>query len=498
MAAPEARGQGLRTFIHVNTDTGSDQTGDGSITAPFKSVNKALDVAWDIRYDPPPNACVDPPIDTGIEVVIKVNAAVLPVAPTGFGGAEPADGWRSFKDECLMLFPKAFPIRMIERVSIEGVRSSGIKPRVLIDENGGSNDFTAADWGNVAIPRRAFFHGVSTATLSNFFLDGTVYFTKNTDRVVGVFAENTSAFAVQDCRVEDLYDGLRFHADGPLDATFASVSDCELISLGPITFATPDNEDQGHAGVWLKGAGSVDVSFSNTDITGCHDAIEVAGSAMTSGRVTIMNDCNFFGNENGIEAVGTGSLVMIVDECTFDSNVNLPFGMPLFEAGVPNSPGAIAARGMQNTVHVRGSTFFNNAFGLLTNAPGTYYFGGDGSGPGENTFDFSLPPGDDPTNAVRVAMYVKDPAADVTAAKNTWYHLNLNQGTDANGCLTGLKTGHPTNGENLVPSPMIPTMNAPPGPTKGQCCDPATGGDWKRNYSLEPNASIHFGSSCLP
>lgn len=506
-AAVEAGAQTPRSFLYVDTDNGNDATGNGSLTAPYRTLNVALGHAWDLRYDPPASPCSQPPTDTGMEVVVKVKATTTPVAPSGYGGHE-ADGWLTFAEDCQGQTRKPFPIRMIERVHIEGVRSGNQAPRVLIDESGGSHPFGATNWGGQPVLKRALFHAASSATLANLHLDGSTYSFKKTDRVLGVFAEGVSGFSVSNCGIDDLYDGLRFRAGSPSITTAASVVGCDVTSMGPLDLNPSSlNENQGHAGIWIEGSGSVDVAVSDSYFEGSHDAIEVAGSNMAFGRVSLTSDV-MTGNENGLEIVGSGNIVVVVSDCEFVGNVNHStlattppgMGMPLFlPDGTPLSPGALVARDMNTTLTMRSSTLVDNAFGIVANSPGMFDLGYTGSeGPGLNSFTFNLPAGDDPNNAVRTALSVGNPAAQVFAGGNVWYHLNQNQGTTTTGCLTGVRTGAPLVGDNLVPSPMLPSLLAPPGPTKGQCCDPATGMDWKRNYTLVPGASVDFGTDCLP
>ncbi len=494
--------QSERTFLYVNTDRGNDNA-SGSLSAPLKTLNKALEKAWDIRYDPPANPCTDPPIDSGIGVVIKVTAPTTPVAPSTHGGNELA-GWQTFQDVCLGVTHPPFPIRMIEQVWIEGISTSGARPRVLIDESAGANPYTAWNIPEIPFPQRSYFHGATSAVLANLDLDGTLFHFKKSTAVNGVYMEKVSGMGISNCRINDLFDGLRFHSDDPLNGTSCTVTDCELLSLGPLIFPSSNAENQGHAGVWMTGSGRFDVSFSGTTVEGCHDAIEIAGTEQTEGRLSITN-CTFHNNENGVEGGNDGSLFAAFSGCTFDSNFNLPSGMPLFNDGVPFSPAAIITRGEQCNVTVRSCTFFNNSFCLLAGSPGTYDFGVSGTdSPGMNVFDldfgvFSSMGQPDP---LRVAMYVRDPTAVVTAGGNTWYHHNLNQGTTATGCLvnpvTGPPVGAPVTGLNLVlvTLPDSSTAWMPPGPAAGIADQ--SGVDWKRNYSLDPGTTIDLGSDCLP
>ncbi len=498
LTGSSATAQSGRTILYVNTDAGDDGN-SGTLALPYRTLNRALRRAFEIRYDLP-TPCTSAPTDKDTDVVIKVAAPTTPVAPWGHGGYE-LDGWQSYADECDSFTPPAFPIRMVERVAIEGVRSGGVQAKVLIDEDGGNTPF---DWGSTPVLRRSLFHAASSSRLGNLELSGELYHKKKTDKINAVFAENVSAFVLADCRIDDLFDGAYFSTSIGTHATVASVTDCQFVSLGPITFSDPDNLDQGHAGAWLVGPGTLDILFSGVRFEGSHDAIEVSGTVVgedeMDGRLSITG-CEFVGNENGIEAVGSGELVAAISDCEFTNNYNLEQGMPLFHvSGAPHSPGAIAARNGTNTITVRTSTFFNNAFSFLANAPGTYDFGIDGSNAGNNTFnlDFSAFTGvDDP---IRVMMFVLNPSAVVTAGGNTWYNINLNQGTNSAGCLTGSFTGHSTLGLNLVEVTLVDqsVIRVPPGPDVGQCCDPATNADWKRNYSLAPNASIDFGAGCLP
>ncbi len=497
--APDLAAQTPRSYLNVNTSVGSDSTGDGSLALPYKSLNKALQAAYHLRYTAPNNPCTDNPQPVDLDVVIRVKTPAVPISPSTHGGFE-TSGWLTYKQDCQQTSQPAFPIRLIERVTVEGVRSGGLRAKVAIDDLNGSNPF---NWGSTTQPQRSYFHGASSATLFNLHLDGTLYTLKNSHRPNAVFAEQVQGFSISRCRIEDLYDGLYFQADAPQDSVSCTVTDSELISLGPIDIENPVSEDQGHSACWMVGSGSLDISFSTTWFEGSHDAIEVAGDDMTDGRLSVTG-CTFFRNENGIEAVGSGQLVAAISDCNFESNYNLPGGMPLTIDGIPNSPGAIAARSMANTITVRSSSFLNNAFHFIVSTTGTYDFGESAaSGPGNNGFSFDFSPWSQqssPPDPIRVAMYVKNPAAVVLAGGNTWWPLN--QGANAAGCLTGTKVGfpvgHPDFGlNNLFPAPMNPLVIAPPGPMFGYCCE--TGSDpWRRNFSLEPGASISFGSDCLP
>ncbi len=507
LAARDAAGQG-RQFLHVDTDNGDD-SGNGSLAQPYQRLNTALQRAYELRYLQPVDP-TQPPAANDVDVIIKVKAATRPVAPVGFGGLSPGvddglenEGWQSFADQFLGVTHPPFPIRMINRVSIQGIRSGGQRPRITIDEDGGARDFSDSDpgWDGLPVPKRAYVHAANNASLTELFLDGTVFEDKESDRVVGVYGNDVVGFLVSNCRIEDLYDGMHLHADAVDDELVASVVDSELLDAGPKSFPPdPLDEDQGHAGAWIVGSGTVDVSFDGCLFEDSHDGVEVAGSNMTSGSVRL-TACTFRHNENGAEVVGTGTLETVITDCTFDTNVNQPGGMPLFlPDGTPNSPGAIAARTMTNTLTLRESTFFNNAFHIFISSNGTYDLGRNGLlMPGMNTFDydFSLFAPPDPA---RVALYVKNPAALVMAGGNVWYHVNGNQGTTPQGCLTGTVTGDPVNGTNLFDFPLVGggVAREPPGPGSGMCCEPGTNQDWKRNFALQPNAQIQFGTTCLP
>ena len=381
---------GTREYLYVDTDNGSDAN-DGSAVSPFQTLNKALREAYELRF------AVSSPCSgqigiNDVDVLIYVTAATTPIAPLNHGGLEDA-GWRTYFQECNSSDPPAFPIRMIERVHLYGVPVEGQKPRVLIDEF--TNEYVS--WGSIPVLERTFFRGASTATLANFHLDGTLYLHKNTDRLNALFAEDVTGLSISNCRIEDTYDGLRFHALDAETITTATVTDCEVFSQGPLKQwpPEPNNQAQGHAGAWLKGSGTLDVSFDGCWFQGCHDAIEVAGDEMTMGMLSI-SDCDFFRNENGVEAVGSGSLTTTITASRFDENYNFDIGMPHFwsqTAGeeAPFSPSAIAARNMTNTLTVRSTTFTNNSFGLIAGSEGTYDLGRNGLlTPGLNVFDFDF------------------------------------------------------------------------------------------------------------
>lgn len=493
-------------MFYVDADAGNDSTNDGSLRSPFKTLNKGLNKAWRVRH-PIQN---DDVTEADVDVVIKVQRTSTPIAPAGHGGFEPVNGgWQTYAEATAGTQHDPFPIRMIKRVSIEGVISNGQRPRITIDETLGGT-FTA--WDQNPIPRRALVHGAEAANLSNLFLDGTVYLNKYSDRVKGVLPENLPCFSVSNCRIEKTFDGIYFRTTTSSSGSNGSVIDCELIGL-VLNFTDPDSEEQGHGGLWAIGPGAFNVSVSETVFQDWHDGLEVAGMPTTIGRLTLTN-CDFTGNENGLEIVGDGEMTLDLLECTFAGNHNQEDGMPLFlvdSGNAPFSPAAILVGGMDNVLTVRSCSFFNCSFGgfVSRGALGTVDFGVTGSfQPGLNTFayDFNqFPATQDP---LRVNMYVRAPSTDatVTAGGNTWFHTNLNQGTSATGCLTGVFAVGPNQpGLNLVPSPLNPAILAPPGPTVGLCCDPATSADWKRNYALDPGVpstqpggKIDFGSDCLP
>lgn len=264
---------GTREYLYVDTDNGSDAN-NGTATSPFQTLNKALREAYELRF------AVSSPCSgqigiNDVDVLIYVTAATTPIAPLNHGGLEDA-GWRTYFNECNSVFPPAFPIRMIERVHIYGVPVGGQKPKVLINDT--QNDMS---WGSIPVLERTFFRGASSATLANFHLDGTLYLDKNTDRLNALFAEGVTDLSISNCLIEDTYDGLRFHADDPETITTATVTNCEFISQGPLRSWPPEplNEAQGHAGAWLVGSGTLDVSFD-----GCWSKPATTGSRSQATR----------------------------------------------------------------------------------------------------------------------------------------------------------------------------------------------------------------------
>lgn len=398
------------------------------------------------------------------------------------------------------------------------MRSNGGKPRILIDEHNGATPYVT-EW-IVFGAKRALVWGASSASLSNFFLDGSTYFHKNSDRPRSVFLEKATGFGISDCIIEDLYHGLWIQAELSTDSASCTVDNTEFNSVGPLrTWTTPTAEDQGHAGVWIEGAGSVNALFSGCSFSGSHDAIEIAGNNMTDGRLSISN-CEFIRNENGIEAVGSGNLITSISDCIFENNYNLDFGMPYFDNGVPFSPGAFVTRGgINNSTSARDCRFTNNAFGVLIKSPGVFDFGESGtSDPGRNDFEFdfsAFPPGTDP---LRVALFVQHPPTGqqtVMMGGNTW-HPN-NQQASSTGCLTGSpQVAFGQNSVNMFDKATydievgIGFVTVPgewsPGPRFGVLSDPLLGSvEWDRNYAIappvnltDPPSLISFGTDCVP
>jgi hypothetical protein len=113
--------------IYVNASTGDDATGTGSILAPFASANRALREAWELIAFPP--APPNPPVHPRI----MVRYSLVPIAPSSHGGQE-LSGWQTDAEITAGVTYPAFPIRMIEDVSLVGMKRLEAKNVVSLDE----------------------------------------------------------------------------------------------------------------------------------------------------------------------------------------------------------------------------------------------------------------------------------------------------------------------------------------------------------------------------
>jgi len=464
--------------LYVNAETGDD-SGPGSATNPYQTLNKALQQAYDIN-------------PSGATVInkIKVYFSEHPIAPVGYGGqvggveaGHEAEGWVAVGEPPR----KPFPIRMLAGVDIIGVpeRTTQALPIITIDElgaAGGPADYLDMQPGEPScVVRRA-----ANAALKTFDIDGSrrLLSVVNESRWPGILAIGVSDFTVQDCDVRAWQDGVCLEAKEGQTLS-ALIDGCTLrdsFLITPVQY--------GHAGLWMIGDGTLTVDITDSTITNCHDAVEMG---MEVGTVSTFSMSGSFvhDNENGLEVVGDGgsmNLTLLSTKFCRNYSKGLPLGgiatttstgALLFGRSTPQ-PGPITV-----TASIRSCDFSDNGWVVPWNQMGSLDLGTDTS-PGLNNFciDYaSFLPNMEP---FRVQLYQVF-GGPVTASGNYW--VRSNQGANASGQITGTVVAG-QNGVNLI-------NGLPPGPLVGEI-DPATSLPYLRNFSIGPFNSIDFGSVPAP
>lgn len=486
LGAPSVAAQAFPTTLHVNADTGSDfPPNDGSAALPFKTLNKALQVAYDTN-----------PQGGGVVIInkIKVYWSSTPIAPENFGGCE-SFGWT----ENPLISRPPLPIRMQPGVDIIGIRNRVTQARPVITINELAGSLTTGCGTGAGGPytnwpvgeERAMVNGASGAVLSDFVIDGSklISSASGASNWPGVRARNVINFQLIECEVFEWHDQVFLHADAPF-TNRATIRDCNLHHAWPLV------GQLGHAALWLVGNGTHETTIIGTTFDTCHDGLEIAGEAGTLVTLT-MSGCTFSHLENGLEIVGDSGVINTnIDNACFIENYSKGTGnggtvdttsLGSILVRRPNIPLLMA---QTNNLFVRDCDFRNNGYGIVFNTAGGFDLGTDAN-PGNNNFciDFSLfPAGQDP---YRVQLYDKLPNVTGLAAKNFW--IRDNQGANGSGHITIGTLTAGIGGVNLWsidPFTMQPiSPPAPPGPKWGV----AAPGPFPRNYSMEETSTIDFG-----
>ncbi len=348
--------------------------------------------------------------------------------------------------------------------------------------------------------KRTYVWMATNVTLFGFTLSGEKFtLSRAIQKLSAVYVKEVSNASIDECDIIDFHDGVFFYAGLSSDSltqlsVSGSVRNSHLENFFPTVAVAPDFQNKGHAAVWLKGPGILDVDIISCDFEECHDAIQTGGE-ISSGFSTEANldviGGTFVDIENGIEVVGEGSLTFTATGTTFLRCKNLPSGIdPNF-----SSTAAMVLRGM-NALNgmVRGCTFENNAYSILWNlmptAPSTLNLG-TSLDHGLNVFkpfDFNIPLSEDTYRVHVVQKSIAGLPTRISAWGNTW--IPGNQGADAAGCLTSasILIG-PTNLPNLL------VNDGPPGPFAGEF--ESIGVPWSRNYSiLDAGGELDVGLDC--
>ena len=504
-----AQGADPHIDLHVNPRNGNDSN-NGSSGSPFRTMNRALQFAYDTNQ-------IGPPVLPIQRIFVHYVGENWPVAPVGFGGSED-DGWTMDGEP-----PRGpFPLRLVEDVDVIGVAgaSSGLRPIIRIDEFSAPKAYgdVLDDQWNANEPK-AYLQAATDCRVENLRLLGDLYTKgKADDRVVGIYARDATGLSIADCKIVDLYDGICLEAKvvgGAQNVVEASISDCEITDHFPVV---PIGQEAGHAGLWLIGPGIHEVDVYDTLFAWNHDAIETEGkvnapSGLHTDTCLSVLSSIFQDNENGLEVVGDGCLSFEVLSCQFSRNHNQESGTP---KDITTSTAAIAMRGGAIvTGRVRDSTFENNAYSVFwAPDPGAVScsvppcwggspptasvldLGADASPGGNTLLPYSFLPPYDQEDPFRVHVFhaAKEPlpgellAEDILAAENTW--IPFNQNANAEGCYTGSIEAGPS-GINVID--YGPQLKWPPGPDFGQ-------GE-ERNYAIRYGAvteghAIDFGDQC--
>ncbi len=475
------------SVLHVHAENGSDSN-PGTQALPYQTLNKALGEAWLLKQVVPGQ-----PLPL---VQITVHRSATPIAPATHGGHESA-GWQTTAEISAGVTHKPFPLRMVKGVDVVGSSRAQTKPEIKIDEN-----LFGAFPGSSYEPGypKTWVWMASNMTLFGFRLSGEEYdLSRATHALSAVYVKEVSNASIDECDIVDFHDGVYFYAGLSSDSSTqltvsGSVRNSHLENFFPTVADPLLPQDKGHAAVWLKGPGILDVDIISCDFEECHDAIQTGGE-IESGLATEANldviGGTFVGIENGIEVVGKGRLTFTATDSTFLRCKNLPEGVD------PNvsSTAAMLLRGM-NTLNgmVRGCTFENNAYSILWNlnptAPSTLNLG-TSLDHGLNVFkpfDFNIPLSEDTYRVHVVQKSIAGLPTRISAWGNTW--IPGNQGADAAGCLTSASVLiGPTNLPNLL------VNDGPPGPFAGEF--DSIGVPWSRNYSiLEAGGELDVGEDC--
>lgn len=170
-AALSAQGGPQMATLHVNATTGDD-SGPGSYAQPYKTLNKALDVAYITRF---PNGPGQGPFGM---VEIKVYRSATPIAPKGFGGEEEF-GWTTPDEDLAGVTHEAFPLRMVPGVDVIGVSRGGVKPVIQGDENAQGTPQQFVEW-EPGLPK-TYVWMASNVTLRGFRVTGAQHILSRVD-----------------------------------------------------------------------------------------------------------------------------------------------------------------------------------------------------------------------------------------------------------------------------------------------------------------------------
>ncbi len=458
----------------VHADNGDDAW-PGTRTQPFKRLNRALDVAWDYLHPGPGQVLGNP-----VEIHVFKSATPYAPVPQGFEDF----GWMTDGEFANGCNRRPFPIRMIDNVDIIGIAdASGNKPVITIFTPPTYTDWTVGGGSCNTSLVHATVEAASSCRIEGVLVDGfNVLNSAPPNDWPGVFIGPVTNFEIVGCDVRGWHDQLCFDGGG---GTLSAL----VTGNSTLTDAWPLNTNEGHASVWVRGPGNITVEFRSSTISGSHDGVEVDGNDSSAVINFTLTNCIIENNENGLESVDVGALILSIESCTFRNNFNRPAG------GLPLSQpvAAIANRGMTVTCTVRRTHFINNAVAV-------YWAGGGGmldlgtESPlslGENSFClnygtciFASPS----ENAYRTCVWQRAPTT-VRAAGNYW--LAFNQGASGTGPSSDQDGRFLTGTRTFVSSDNMPL---PPGP--GVECTDGAGQQHKRNFAIENTGGvIDFGSS---